>query len=253
MPTRQRRAHILELLQKRGYVSIESLAVDLDVSAQSIRRDLNVMAKDGLLARQPGGASLLSSVVNTAYVARQVERLEEKERIARAVAAFIPDRSSLFLTLGTTMEALAEALLERKGLMIVTHNPAAAMILNRKPDFEIFLTGGAMRKGNNGLVGNQTVSAVEAFRCDYLLMSVGGIDALDGSLLDFNPSEVSVVQAMMRCARRTLLAADKTKFGRKAAARVARLSEVAAWFVDAPAGAELRALATEAGVELVEG
>ena len=104
MKQTQRHLEILDVLTRQGFVSTDDLVTHFDVSPQTIRRDLNDLAEQNKIRRHHGGASLHSSTVNTAYSARKVMQLKEKERIAREVAANIPDGSSLFIDIGTNCE-----------------------------------------------------------------------------------------------------------------------------------------------------
>ena len=131
MKQENRHQAILYAVMRQGYVSIESLAEELGVSSQTIRRDISELDRTGMLERRPGGASCRTTILNSTYDARQVEDFKDKERIARTIAEYIPDNSSIFLTLGTTVEVIAYALLERSGLMVITNNVVAALTLNK--------------------------------------------------------------------------------------------------------------------------
>lgn len=183
MKQENRHQAILYAVMRQGYVSIESLAEELGVSSQTIRRDISELDRTGMLERRPGGASCRTTILNSTYDARQVEDFKDKERIARTIAEYIPDNSSIFLTLGTTVEVIAYALLERSGLMVITNNVVAALTLNKKTDFEVVLASGYMRKSSNGLVGESTIEFVNGFQCDYVITSTGGISEVDGHLL----------------------------------------------------------------------
>ncbi len=103
MKQSQRHQEILNLLNQHGFVSTEEMVAHFDVSPQTIRRDLNELAEQEKIVRHHGGAALPnSSTSNTAYTTRKVMQLAEKERIAAAVAARIPDGASLFIDIGTT-------------------------------------------------------------------------------------------------------------------------------------------------------
>lgn len=217
----------------RVRVSIESLAEELGVSSQTIRRDISELDRTGMLERRPGGASCRTTILNSTYDARQVEDFKDKERIARTIAEYILDNSSIFLTLGTTVEVMY-ALLERSGLMVITNNVVAALTLNKKTDFEVVLASGYMRKSSNGLVGESTIEFVNGFQCDYVITSTGGISEADGHLLDYHTADVSVAQCMMRNANKVLLAASRSKIGRQAVVRVAPLKTVDVLFTNSP-------------------
>lgn len=242
---------ILYAVMRQGYVSIESLAEELGVSSQTIRRDISELDRTGMLERRPGGASCRTTILNSTYDARQVEDFKDKERIARTIAEYIPDNSSIFLTLGTTVEVIAYALLERSGLMVITNNVVAALTLNKKTDFEVVLASGYMRKSSNGLVGESTIEFVNGFQCDYVITSTGGISEADGHLLDYHTADVSVAQCMMRNANKVLLAASRSKIGRQAVVRVAPLKTVDVLFTNSPVPSRLEEVAQAAGVELI--
>lgn len=250
LPDRQEA--ILYAVRRQGYASIESLAREFGVSAQTVRRDIMDLDRRGVLERRPGGATCRTTILNYDYSQRQVEDFSVKEKIARSIAAQIPDNSSIFLTLGTTVEIVAYALLKRSGLMIVTNNVVAAMTLNTKPDFEIVLASGYMRKSSNGLVGESTIEFVKGFQCDYTITSIGGISEKDGCLLDFHTADVTVARAMMNNSGKVFLAASSAKFGRQAVIRVAPLSAINTVFTDAPAQARFLDLCRTANVRCVQ-
>src|SRR5687768_961131 len=127
-----RHAQIVALVRQRGFVTIEKLALQFDVTVQTIRRDLTQLAQDGKVQRFHGGAGLPSSVENIDYSTRKVLNLAEKQRIARMVAREIPDHSSLFINIGTTTEAVARELLEHQDLRFITNNLNVALILAAK-------------------------------------------------------------------------------------------------------------------------
>ncbi|MDU9409414.1 DeoR family transcriptional regulator [Pseudomonas sp. zfem001] len=237
-----RQHDILNLARERGYVSIDELAQAFAVTPQTIRRDINQLAEHGLLRRTHGGAACeSSSIQNTAYGMRAGQMREEKQRIAEAVAAQIPDHASLFINIGTTTEAIARELQNHKGLKIITNNLHVAAQLSAKADFEVLVAGGTVR-GDGGIVGQAAVDFIQQFKVDYAIVGISGIDD-DGSLLDFDYQEVRVSQAIIDNARQVLLAADSSKFGRNAVVRLGSIALVDRVFTDcAPSAAITRLL-----------
>src|SRR5688572_21978526 len=110
-----RQQQILELAKRAGRVAVDDLAGRYAVSVPTIRKDLNELCDQRLLARIHGGAVLSSGVENVGYDARRMIAADEKAAIGRAVADLIPDRASLFVNIGTTTEAVAHALLRHGG------------------------------------------------------------------------------------------------------------------------------------------
>ncbi|MEX6500988.1 DeoR/GlpR family DNA-binding transcription regulator [Pseudomonas zhanjiangensis] len=245
-----RQHDILNLARERGYVSIDELAQAFAVTPQTIRRDINQLAEQGLLRRTHGGAaSEASSTQNTAYAMRAGQMREEKQRIAEAIAAHIPDHASLFIAIGTTTEAIARELLKRTGLKVITNNLHVAAQLSAKADFEVLVAGGTVRS-DGGVVGQATVDFIQQFKVDYALLGISGIDEEDGSLLDFDYQEVRVSQAIISNARQVYLAADSSKFGRNAVVRLGPITLVDRVFTDAPPGAAISRLLNENEIQL---
>ncbi|EGK4299249.1 DeoR family transcriptional regulator [Salmonella enterica subsp. enterica serovar Dublin] len=213
MKQTQRHDAIIELVKKQGYVSTEELVEHFSVSPQTIRRDLNDLAEQNMILRHHGGAALPSSSVNTPWHDRKATQTEEKERIARKVAAQIPNGSTLFIDIGTTPEAVAHALLGHSNLRIVTNNLNVANTLMAKEDFRIILAGGELRSRDGGILG------------------ISGIDS-DGSLLEFDYHEVRTKRAIIENSRHVMLVVDHSKFGRNAMVNMGSISMVDAVYTD---------------------
>ena len=109
-PLKARQTEIRRLVEAKGFVTIDHLAREFNVTPQTIRRDINTLSKRGLIHRYHGGAGADSSTENVAYTERKVLCYKEKQKIAKMVAAQIPDQASLFINIGTTTEAIAHAL-----------------------------------------------------------------------------------------------------------------------------------------------
>lgn len=242
----RRQGEMLTLVRQQGFVAVEALAQHFRVTAQTIRRDVNALCRAGLLRRYHGGAGLPSSVENEAYTARQVHCRVEKQRIARSLARQVPNQASLFITLGTTTEEVARALMDHRDLRVITNNLNAATILSGNPSFEVIIAGGVVRHRDRGVTGEATIDFMKQFKVDFAVMGISGIDQ-DGTLLDFDYREVRVLQAIIENARTVFLATDHTKFGRNAMVRVGHLSQVDALFTDAPPSAGIRRLLEDAG------
>lgn len=249
MPQNSRQEQILALVGQRGFVSIDALSAHFNVTPQTIRRDINQLCAKGLLRRYHGGAGLPSSVENVAYQTRQVRCLEEKRRIAALVAAHVPNEASLFLNVGTTTEEVARALLDHRGLRIITNNLHVVNVVSQQETFEVIVAGGLVSGREQGVVGDATVEFISRFKVDFGIIGIGGIDS-DGSLLDFDHRDVRVSQAIIANARQTFLVADHSKFGRNAMARVGNLADMDAFFTDAPPPPPIAALIAQAGVRL---
>lgn len=252
MDAEARHEAILGTLRRRGYASIEELATGFGVTVQTIRRDLHLLAGDGVLRRHHGGASLPSSIANTDYAVRHVEHAAEKARIAAAAARLVPEGSSVFLTLGTTVEATARALAHRRDLHAVTNSTAVARILGTEARIPVQVVGGAWRGHNGGLVGALAAEMAGRWRCDLLITGIGGVGA-DGWLLDYHEDEVAVARVMLANAGRTMLVADHSKFHKSAACKLAPMAAVALLVTDQALPASHGPAVQAAGTEVVVG
>jgi DeoR family transcriptional regulator, glycerol-3-phosphate regulon repressor len=249
MAQNERREQIVDLVHQNGFVTIDSLAQRFAVTPQTIRRDINELSDQALLRRYHGGAGLPSDVENVAYANRQVLLREEKARIAELVVEHIPDQASLFINIGTTTEAVAEALVRRRELRIITNNLNVATILSAREDFQVVVAGGLVRGRDRGIVGEATLDFINQFRVEYAIIGISGID-MDGTLLDFDYREVRISQAIIANARWVYLVADHSKFGRHAMVGEGNLTQVSALFTDQPPPAPIRELIAANGVDL---
>ena len=228
-----RQNEILDLARAEGRVLVDDLAQRFDVTLQTIRRDLGEMAEAGLLDRVHGGAVPRAGTVNLGYEARRRMNAEAKAAIGAACAAMIPDNCSLILNLGTTTEAVAQALIHHSNITVVTNNINVANIMLANPGCEIMVAGGALRRSDGGLVGELTTQFFEQFKVDYAVIGTSALDH-DGDLLDFDLAEVRVSRAILRQSRQSFLVTDHSKLGRSAPARITSLSDLDAIFIDQP-------------------
>ncbi len=244
-----RHAQIRQIVQAKGFVTIEYLAREFGVTPQTIRRDINVLSKASLIQRFHGGAGWASSTENVAYKERKILCFQEKRQIAQMVAQQIPDHASLFINIGTTTEAIAQALSYHKRLRIITNNLNVATIMSANENFEVIVAGGLVRFRDGGLIGEATIDFIEQFRVDFGIIGISGID-LDGTLLDFDYREVRAARAIIDNSRKVFLAADHTKFGRNAMVRLGNIAEIDALFTDQPPPAALVEVMSKSEVQL---
>ncbi|MFT9206468.1 DeoR/GlpR family DNA-binding transcription regulator [Acetobacter orientalis] len=246
---KQRRAQILHCVQQQGYVANEDLAKTLHVTVQTVRRDVNNMAAEGLIARHHGGASALSPAENIAYSERQILNLREKEAIGQAAAAAIPNGASLFINIGTTTEAFARCLRQHHALRVITNNIHVASLLVPAPECNLVIAGGTVRLRDGGIVGPAAAAMIEQYRADFGIIGISGIDE-DGTLLDFDTDEINAAQAIIRNARTVILLADHTKFKRRPMARVGHISDINVFYTDQEPSPKFLALLKAANVAL---
>lgn len=245
-----RQLDLLAKVQAQSSATVEQLAETLGVTLQTVRRDVQKLADAGLLARFHGGVRQpRSTTENIAHQQRESLNAEGKLRIARAVAAAVPNDCSLILNIGTTTEAIARALLHHTGLRVITNNLHVANILCANPQCEVIVVGGLVRGRDHGVIGEAAVDFIRQFKVDIALIGISGIEA-DGSLRDYDYREVKVSQAILSHAREVWLAADGSKFNRPAMVELATLSQIDRLFTDAPPPEPFPHLLAEAQVRL---
>ena len=224
---------LLTVVRSQGAVTVEALADKLGVTLQTVRRDVQRLSDEGLLTRFHGGVRVPSSTTeNLEYQQRETLNSSSKERIARAIAAQVPNNCALILNIGTTTEAVARALRLHSGLRVITNNLNVAAILSGNPNCEVIVAGGVVRSRDRGIVGETTVDFIRQFKVDIAVIGISGIEA-DGSLRDYDYREVKVAQAIIAHSREVWLAADISKFNRPAMVELATLSQIDRLFTDA--------------------
>lgn len=246
-----RQAEILDIAKAEGRVQVDDLAARFSVTPQTIRKDLNDLCEVRALTRIHGGALYPSGTENVRYEARRSIAAAEKQAIGRAAASLIPDKASLFINIGTTTEAVGEALLDHHELMVITNNINVANRLRVYPAIEVVIAGGVVRGSDGGIVGEAAVDFIRQFKVDYAVIGASAIDE-DGALLDFDFREVKVAQAIIANARHVILVADSTKFERTAPVRIGHLSQVHTFITDVCPFEALRDMAASRGVHLIE-
>lgn len=226
-----RQEAIVELVRGRGYVSIESMSRRFGVSTQTIRRDIKQLCESKMLARHHGGASLPTEHNELEYSNRLVRHSREKRAIAELVVEQIPNGASLFIDIGTTVEAVAEALLNHDSLRVITNHLGVVSILSERTDFDIILAGGTVRKRDRAVTGEATTEFLQRFKVGYAIFSIGAIDD-DGELLDYDYRDVQVSKTALANSRRRYVVADHSKFNGEAMVRLGHIGDIDALFTD---------------------
>ncbi|QJQ07757.1 DeoR/GlpR transcriptional regulator [Undibacterium piscinae] len=171
-----RQRQLLDAVRQSVTISVEELAQQLDVTPQTVRRDIKQMEEASLLTRYHGGVGISSSVENIEYSQRQTLNSEAKSGIAAAVAQRVPSGCSLMINIGTTTEEVARALMHHQGLHVVTNNLNVAAILADNPQCEVIVAGGVVRGRDRGIVGEATIDFIRQFKVDIGIIGISSID-----------------------------------------------------------------------------
>ncbi len=245
-----RQQKILEYARNHGEVQVELLAELFDVTPQTIRRDLNLLCSIHLLQRVHGGAIAHDGVSNLGYGARSRLLVDEKNSIGEQTAALIPDDSSLFINIGTTTEQVAMHLVNHLGMLVITNNINVVNTLRAGKNIEVMTAGGVVRGEDGGIVGEATVEFIQQFKVDYAVIGASAVEE-DGTILDYDPREVRVTQAIISNARSVILVADSSKFERNAPVRIGNISQVDYFVTDDAPPQLFNQICNEQGVSIV--
>lgn len=209
----ERHARILELLATSGRVEVTTLADELDVTTETIRRDLTKLVRQGLVRRVHGGAIHVERIGYEPTLSMRGERFAaEKERIARASVALIPDGGSILLDSGTTTMALCRLLPPDRDLTVVTNSIPVASLLGAMPNVDFYLLGGRVRARTAAAVGDWSSTALGGLVVDVAFVGTNGLTVEHG-LTTPNPDEAATKAAMITASRRVVLLTDHSKVG----------------------------------------
>ncbi|MEW2526573.1 DeoR/GlpR family DNA-binding transcription regulator [Streptomyces sp. NPDC047071] len=249
----QRRALILDEVRRRGGVRVNELTRKLGVSDMTVRRDLDALARQGVLEKVHGGAVPVAeaSTHEPGFEAKSGLELSAKEDIARAAAALVAPGTAIALSGGTTTYALAHQLLDVPDLTVVTNSVRVADVFHsaqrssgqRQGAATVVLTGG-VRTPSDSLVGPVADQAIAALHFDVLFLGVHGI-AADAGLSTPNLAEAETNRRLVQSARRVVVVADHTKWGTVGLSSFATLGQVDTLVTDAGLPAEARAEVAE--------
>jgi DeoR/GlpR family transcriptional regulator of sugar metabolism len=247
----ERRRRIAESVRSRGVVSVAEMAEALGTTEITLRRDLHVMAKDGLLVRTHGGAIRPSGVGHEpSYSEKAQQAAAEKAAIARLALEMVRPGDSIVLGPGTTTLALARLLVHSPELTVVTNSLLVAQALMDAPRVEVILTGGTLRRSIHALVGPATEESVRALRASQAFISGNGFTA-DRGLSTPSPVVAATDRALAGAAQHVVVLADYTKIGEETMCQTVPAARVHTLITDSRApAAEVEAIRA-AGLEVL--
>jgi DeoR family transcriptional regulator of aga operon len=251
---------LLELLAARGQVSVEQAARALKVSAATVRRDLDDLATQQMLTRVRGGAVAQAVTYDLPLRYKSERHPTEKQRIAAMAAGMVRPGQVVGLNGGTTTTEVARALAVRPDLQsggplapavtVVTNALNIATELAVRQNIKLVATGGVARPQSYELTGPLASGVLEQVALDVAILGVDGIDARAGATAH-HEGEASINRLMTQRAAKVIIAADSSKAGRRAFARICSAAEVDVLVTDDGIGDAQAAELTDAGVDVV--
>ncbi|WP_286813733.1 MULTISPECIES: DeoR/GlpR family DNA-binding transcription regulator [Maribacter] len=222
----QRYEIILDKLQREKHVEVLSLSQDLEVSAVTIRKDLKALENKGMLFRTHGGASLKKLYINDRPLTEKEKiHIEEKTEIAKAASNLIVENDSIIIASGTTVQALASAIVPLGRLTVITSSIKVVQELMRFDNVDILQLGGYIRNSSLSVIGNYATKILENISCSKLFLGVDGIDVEHG-FTTTSLEEAHLNKSMMAAAQKTIVLADSSKFGQKSFAKICEVYDV---------------------------
>ncbi|MEV8094242.1 DeoR/GlpR family DNA-binding transcription regulator [Kitasatospora sp. NPDC085879] len=252
---------LLELLAEHGRLEVEEAAEALQVSAATIRRDLDQLARQQMVTRTRGGAVAHHVSYDLPLRYKTARHADAKQRIGAAVAGLVAPGEVVGLNGGTTTTEVARALAVRpdltepaegggQGLTVVTNALNIANELTVRPQVKIVVTGGVARPQSYELIGPLAGLLLGELALDVTVLGVDAIDVEHGATAH-HEGEAGVNRLLAERARRVVVAADSSKLGRRAFARICGLDAIDTLVTDSAADEELTRAFTEAGVQVI--
>lgn len=243
----RRHAEIRRLLHDHMSASVSDLSDWLSVSAETIRRDLRLMAERGEILKMHGAAALPHAVGEAPFERRMRENASGKRAIARRAAQSIEDGDSIMLDTGTTTSYLARELLQKRSLTVVTNSCDIARTLSTVTGNTVHIVGGELQGDNGAAFGNSAIAFVQRFNVHHAIITAGALDAATG-VNDYNLAEAEFAATVLSRGERAVVITDHSKFGKGALVNVCSFDALDCLVTDARPPDDLaRALAT-AGV-----
>lgn len=253
MYAEERRRLLVEIARSDGRVQVSSAAERFDVTPETIRRDLEVLDRSGVLRRVHGGAvpSDFLPLGDLALVDREQSASDEKDRIAVAARALLPQQphASVLIDAGTTTSRLAGLVPANSTLTIFTNSLPIAATLSSRTTADVQLLGGQVKGITQACVGGNTVAWLSRLRVDVAFIGANGITTEHG-LSTPDCAEAVVKEQMVRSARRVVLLADSRKLGAETATSFAPLDAVDVFVTDAISPHQHQ-VCTQRGIEVV--
>ena len=222
----ERHNRILALLQQNGSISVVQLAELFKVSEVTIRKDLSFLEQQKKLYRTHGSAILISPYISDRHVnEKEKKNVAEKRAIGAKAASLVAQDDSIIIASGTTMAFLAREIKPVGHLTVITAAVPVTSILSQDTNVDVIQLGGITRSSSVSVVGPFAEQMLGNFNCSKLFVGVDGID-LEFGLTTTNMLEAALNRVMMNAAKKVIVLADSSKFGRRGFSKICDLEAV---------------------------
>lgn len=246
----ERKQYIKTLLQKDKKVVVADLALHFEVTEETIRRDLMKLESEGIAKKIYGGAILSENTnLDLPYSVRRLTNVEEKQKIADVLEPMIPESTNIMFDGSSTALFAVKALKVKQNLTVVTTSSEIICELADKSSWKVFGTGGLLKEGGYAFIGARAVEAIASFHVDIAVFSCKGIDMTYG-LTDSNDNDAEIKKAIIRTAKKKILAIDSTKFNAVSLVGIGGFDNINVVVTDKDPGNEWKSFFEDKGIEL---
>lgn len=254
MRPKDRQKFITELVQRHGQVTVENLANQLNVSRETIRRDLAAMDQKGVLRKHHGGARSSKDAVHVnlegSFAVRMAENVDQKHIIGQRAAALFRDGDVLFVDSGSTTAVFAEYLGRLRGIRVITNSLLVAETMgNSRNGHRITLLGGDFEPDGKETLGPLVLEQINQIHAEHLVLTVGGVHP--GGVRDFDIRETEVARAMIKNSAQVTIVADHTKLTSGGIFDVAGFDSISRFVTDIAPPKDIAQAMKACGVEII--
>ena len=247
----ERRNAILSKLYLDGKVIVSALSQEFDITEETIRRDLDKLDKEGLVKKSYGGAVLVQNFsTDLPHSVRKKANVEAKQKIAEKISTLFQDGDCIMLDASSTALLLLNYIRNLKNITLITNSVEALIELSDKDDWNVFSTGGKLKKGSLSLVGPSAEKTIRSFHVDYAVCSSKGLDITRG-ITDSNEKDSEMKQAIFESAETKILCVDSSKFDKISLIKVGNVNEVDIIATDTEPSANWQEYLKRKNVELI--
>lgn len=252
MHSRERRRELLHDLQQNKRVYVTELARKFDVTTMTIRRDLKRLAESNIVTMIHGGATYNEgAAAYLSLTAREKLMSSQKNIIGAYCAAMVQEGNAIYLDTGTSTMCIADALVGRKNIAVLTNSLAVMNILSANPAIQLFSMPGKYDVVTKGFFGDLTCRAIRGFRIDMAFMGLSGL-SLDGGLMTTTADDQAIMRTIIETARQKAVVADHSKIGHESLFKVGELGDVQQIITDKQAEKNFVETARRKGIEVVQ-
>jgi len=247
-----RQNHIVEQVRKHGEVKVEELAVEYGVSVETIRRDLNTLAKHSLLCRTHGGAvSLQTRDIGQTFSSRQKLNAQAKHVMAKHAQHYLIERSVIGMDASSTCLHVARQMPDMT-CTLVTNSTGIMQCIASKEQVSVIVTGGSFSVKYSAFHGPIAEQALSRLNLDVVLLSCSGVDE-NGAVWESNELNASIKRRMLGCAAQVVLLADTSKIGKKGLIKICDATEIDIFISDSRVNSKLRQCLKKNQVLVIDG